>query len=376
MTLLVLGLAAASNPTSASAATNEPAAAFSGNASLPALVFDVDQAWPTGITENDDLTSLDRMLTVIAEFKTRFNVFVIFSPLTAKTNNLRNVLRLAAKRQIPFLLDVYSSDAMAIGKVEIPTNPDADPSHALAISLQGLRELKADPEIGPAFAGLRFMEMLGMNFTVRLCRERATGPNRVNWCDHFARNLPKDDPFKPEIAKPLMDFAKNHGMWVLWSDWKWDDQTRESQNILKQILASGNYKNTVVLTYANNLPGEAARDNDANWRKWKAEYQPLVGKQIKGLGLSDQSWTCAVQLACPVDVLTRWARQALAAGAIALELEPANYFFYLPHAGDIAGYPDAAKWREAGGRPNDRLVLFAKSLGVELGDTEPKPGKQ
>ena len=78
----------------------------------------------------------------------------------------------------------------------------------------------------------------------------------------------------------------------------------------------------VVLGYANNLPLEGARDNFGNWNQWRLRYSPLVGREILGLGLSDQSWTCWDEAACPISVLINWAQRALDSGAIVLEIEP------------------------------------------------------
>ena len=43
--------------------------------------------------------------------------------------------------------------------------------------------------------------------------------------------------FKPvELAKPLLDFAKERGLWVFFSDWKWDQYTAQEQLGLQRLL--------------------------------------------------------------------------------------------------------------------------------------------
>src|ERR1035438_1522960 len=148
-------------------------AAGSSFSQRPALIFDIDQGFPFGITENRDLASLARILAVVEKFRRRFDVYLVFTPLTAKQDNLLAVLRLTAAHRVPFLLDVYSSDAMTVGNVLIPVNSEADPSHATALSLDGLRRLKMDTEIGRYFAGLRFFEVMAADFTVKTCLDRA-----------------------------------------------------------------------------------------------------------------------------------------------------------------------------------------------------------
>jgi hypothetical protein len=337
-----------------------------------ALLFNLDQGFPAGIVETNDLNGLDRILAVLEEIKGKYDVYAIFSPLTAKTNNLHAALRSAAVHRLPFFLDVYTSDAMTIGNILIPANPQADPSHALTLSLDGLRALKADKEIGPYFAGIRIFEVMAEDFTVKTCLAQK-GEKRVDWCDHFQRNVATADVFTRDTAKEVLDFAKGNGMLVFWSDWKWDSQTEVQQKTIVDLLSGGDYRDTVILAYANNLPNEVSRNNDSDWQRWVAKYSPMVGKSVRGIALSDQAWLCDTDIACPLPAVQNWAERAIKAGAMAIQFEPANYFFELAKGTNRVGYPNSPQWREVSGRPSEQLVLLASSLGVDLTRREPTP---
>jgi hypothetical protein len=337
-----------------------------------ALLFNLDQGFPAGIVENDDMNGLDRALTVLEKFKHKYDVYVIFSPLTAKANNLRDELRTAAAHQVPFFLDVYTSDAVTMGNILTPANPQADPSHALTTSVDALRTLKSDREIGPYFAGIRIFEVMAEDFTVKTCLSPKAGAH-VDWCDHFQHNVTTSEIFTRERAKGLLDFAKSNRMLVFWSDWKWDAQTEAQQKIVVDLLSGGDYRDTVILAYANNLPNEIARTDDSNWRAWVSKYSPMVGRAIRAIGLSDQAWLCDANVACPEPVIQSWVERAVQAGAVAIQFEPANYFFELPKGGNQVGYPNSPVWHETSGRPSEQLALLARSLGADLGTAEPAP---
>jgi hypothetical protein len=336
------------------------------------ILFDLDQGFESGIIEQQEVVYLNRMLDVMQKFELDFDVFAVLHPITASSSKLRAVLHRLAEKNIRFVLDVYTSDAMAVGNVRVTANEGADVPHGIAMSLPALQALKQDPQLGPVFAGLRIMEVMSGNFTVNNCRTRREGPSRVNWCDHFIRNLPTDAFFQPDrFARPLLDFAKANGMWVLWSDWKWDAQTTSEQQALRSLVAPEAYRDMLVLGYANNLPGESARFDMSDWERWRVRYQPLVGTQILALALSDQSWTCDNQMGCPVQVLIDWAILALSQGVQILEFEPSWYFFELPRPDDK--HVDKDLYLRIGGRPTDQLAILAAALGVDLVSREPRP---
>lgn len=336
------------------------------------LIFSLDQGFPWGITENLDLNGLDRALDVLNKIGEKHEVYALFSPLTANQDNLRRVLLHTAQHHIHFFLDVYTSDGMSIGGVLTPVNPNADPSHGLTTSVAWLRSLKEDKQIGPYFSGIRLFELLAEDYTVKQCVSREGTANSVNWCDNFKKNIKGVDVLDFNIAKSLLDFAKNEGMQVFWSDWKWDAQTAEQQGLVDRLLRSGDYRNTVVLAYANNLPDEAARTNDSNWQIWRKKYSSQVGKTIAGLGISDQSWVCDSQYACPENVVREWADRAIQSRAAILQFEPVTYFFEFP-LGKDASYPSSAHWQQVAGRPSEQLAMLAKSLGVDLTTSPPGP---
>jgi Ig-like domain from next to BRCA1 gene len=99
----------------------------------------------------------------------------------------------------------------------------------------------------------------------------------------------------------------------------------------------------------------------------------MVGKSVRGIGLSDQAWLCDTDVACPLPVIQNWAERAIKAGAMAIQFEPANYFFELAKGANRVGYPNSSQWREVSGRPSEQLVLLASALGVDFTRREPTP---
>jgi hypothetical protein len=254
---------------------------------------------------------------------------------------------------------------MAIGNIQTPARADADPTHARAISLDGLRKLKSDLTIGPFLDGIRFHEFLGIDYTVKNCILRATGKDKVDWCSHFSRNILDSEIIKPHEIRSFLDFAKQNNMVVFWSEWNWGPRTFGEQKILRTIVKDGSYQNILILSFANNWPNEISMANDEKWQEWVATYKPLVGEQIRGLGLSDQSWTCLDQSACPTNIILKWAQRAIRSGAVAVEFEPANYFFDLPRGAKAPGYPFSQGWPEKAGLPKGSLEALADALGAD-----------
>ncbi len=329
------------------------------------LIFNLDQGMPNGIIENVDLNGLGRALDIVHKFEPRYTVYALYSPLTARIENLKQVLAATASHRTRFILDVYSSDVIAIGNIATRTRADAIPHEGLAISLKGLEQIKRDPFIGPYFAGIRFHEVGAVDYTVKACLDHKSGPNRVNWCDAFQRNLRQGDILAPAKIRPFFEFARRNQMMILWSDWKWDQGTIVQEERLAKLLASGRYRDLLVLQFANNLPDEAARTDGSAWQSWLKRYRPAVGRTVRALGLSDQSWTCANQKNCPSSVIIQWMRRGLKAQATIFSFEPSFYFFQLPEEQHPTGYPNGPRWRSTSGQASPALMVLAKELGVE-----------
>lgn len=354
----LLALMALSMVSSSNGATQEKPKSVS-------LIFNLDQGMPNGIIENLDLGGLDRALDTVQSFETKYKVYALYSPLTARTDRLKRVLAATARHRMRFILDVYSSDVIAIGNIGTRVRADAIPHEGLAISLKALEQIKRDPLIGPYFAGIRFHEVAAVDFTVKACLDSKSGPNRVDWCDHFQRNLRQRNILQPSKIRPFFEFARRHRMMILWSDWKWDQGTTAQEEQLATLLASGRYSDLLVLQFANNLPGEAARTNDSAWQSWLKRYRPAVGHTVHALGLSDQSWTCANQKSCPSSVIIQWMKRGLEGRATIFSFEPSFYYFLLPEEQHPVGYPNAPQWRSTSGKASPALRLLAKELGVE-----------
>jgi hypothetical protein len=325
------------------------------------LLFDVDQGWPSGIIEKNDMDGLDRILGILKKFTNRYDVYAIFSPLTARRETFNGALRRSVAQGVPFVLDVYTSDATALGNTFMEANSGADPKRALTIALDDLKALKSDRDLGPYFKGIRIFEVLAVDFTVSTCAAKP----RVSWCDKFKKNVTTQPIFDRKIAKTLLDFAKENGMFVFWSDWLWDYHTARQQRVLQSLLRRGDYRDTVVLAYANNLPYEESRSDSTGWNRWLKTYEPMR-RVVRGFGMSNQAWTCRTAVACPTQVLLDWVDRATDANVVALQFEPAFYFFELSTDILEEWHPNLAVPADRRGRLTNQMLLIARALGLDL----------
>jgi hypothetical protein len=113
--------------------------------------------------------------------------------------------------------------------------------------------------------------------------------------------------------------------------------------------------------YDNNEPHG---QSEQQFGKWEAHLAKFVSDGAMGLGLSDQSWICfeaggRTDLDCPVEIVISWAKDAIAAGAIAIETEPYWYWWEMPRGGNERNHIIGS-----GARVRATLQAFAKALGV------------
>ncbi len=305
------------------------------------LIFDLDQGFGNGIVVNDDQVALGRVIDALKPLRERYDVYVIVNPMVADRKKLDHVLDTLAAADQPFVFDTYTSDAETLGSCSTQNRP-FDPRHGLTISVDDLAAYKK--RRGKHLAGLRFMEVFAQDFTVRAVK--TTNPEWALPC----WKLPDDAFFQPEIAERYLKFAKEHSMFVQWSDWhwfefaSWDAVQKEHEAKLSELLRK--YPGLVTITYANNEPEEASVQRIKGWEKSVAGF---AKDGAAGYGLSDQSWLSKNDETCPVDDIIRWAKSALAKGCRMIQFEPAWYFFRLPRGTfDVREYTSDPKWADRG----------------------------
>jgi len=335
------------------------------------LVFSIDQTWLNGIVNVRDTVSLQRIINTLKQFQNKYEVYALLNPSNADQTKVFAVLDVLAANGIPFVLDQYSSDSH-----KDTVNSPYDPYHGLALSLDQLKTYKQ--KYGSSFAGIRFMEVFGANFTVLACKLQG-----VDWCKYFNDQLPTDNFYQKSIAETYVKFASDNKMFVLWSDfywsflnnWEFDQNTvKQPQNEqeMKDLMAK--YPGVIVAVFDNNLPEDGARKNNLI-DTWFNNFKPYIQNGAKGFGLSDQNWMCNKDTSgCPAQEMANWATKAFANGATVVQFEPVWYFWNLPEgtidqwvvAGqNPTGYTQDSAWSNRGYVRNN-LVVVGNALGVSV----------
>ena len=121
------------------------------------LVFSVDQGFGNGLVVNRDLVGARRIARTLRTLEPKYDVYALFEPQVANKKKLDAVLDVFVEEEIPFVFDVWSSDAMTLGTTT-PQNAPADGPHGVAISLEDLSQYKH--RYGRHLAGMRIMEVL------------------------------------------------------------------------------------------------------------------------------------------------------------------------------------------------------------------------
>ncbi len=318
------------------------------------LIFSIDQGFGNGIIVNADEVALRRIISALKSLRPHYDVYALFEPQVANKSNLNAALDLCAKHDLPFMFDVYSSDAMTLG-TSTEQNAPADGPHGIAISVEDLARYKK--QYGGYLAGLRMMEVFSQDFTVQAIRTTNPEWKGKGWV------MPPDDFFQPALARPFLEFAKQQGMFVQFSDWhwlrfaEWDNAQKRREDALRQLLHE--FPGIVTVTYANNEPNEASAPRLSNWEEAVA---PFVQAGAKGIGLSNQAWLRRDETQCPVDDILAWAREALDRGCRMIQFEPVWYFFQLPRGSfGTESYVIQDKWRERG-RPTPAFEALCQDL--------------
>ncbi len=330
-----------------------------------ALVFQIDQGFGNGIIQNQDSVGLQRVIDTLKVFQSKYEVYVTLAPRQTDKTKLNWALNLLSQNNIPFVLEVYASDALTLGKDSV--NNPFDVQHGRAMTVGELQQYKN--KYGQSFAGVRGLEIFAENFTVLACQKLG-----VNWCDSFKQNLPADNFYQKTFLEDYIKFAKNNGMFALFSDFYWSvyhpwdfDQNTVKQNQNEQDLKDlvKAYPNTVVVMFANNEPSEESRKKIDTWQ---SVVQPYVQLGAKGFGLSDQSWMCANETTCPSDEIADWAIKAFNKGALVVQTEPVWYWWNFPKGAlgqQSSNYTADSQWINRG-YATSNLQLWASKLGLTL----------
>ena len=367
-----------------------------------ALVFQLDEGWGDGIIQNQDMVALKRILANVKAFRSSFDVYALLPAAAADRTKLTNVLDELKAEGVPFLLEAESSDTIQLNTNA--ANAPYDAAHGFGSSVAQLEALRT--RYGALFAGVRFMEVFGMNQQIVGCKRFG-----ANWCYKFTHVMPEDNFFQKSLIEPYVAFAHRNHMFVLWGDHYWGanyDPKRETYDgrpyfnksarvtpeifdkVMKQPQnerdiqeLAAKYPDVMVAVYDNNDASGGVDNSALKIDTWATRImRPFIAAGgFKGFGLSDQSWLCPERprdshgTECPVNGVIGWAKNALAQGAIVIETEPVWYWFNLP-PGEIAprDYTRESRWADRG-YATDNLRDFAAALGVEL-PPQPAPASR
>ncbi len=328
--------------------------AGSGACARPELIFSLDQGFGNGIVVHDDQVALTRIIAALKPLQSRYEVRVLLNPMVKDRAKLLRVLDTLAARQMPFVLDAWSSDAQTLGSCS-DQNASHDPRHGLTASIEDLLALKK--RYGRWFSGIRFTEVFAQDFTVRAVRSTNPEWGRPCW------KMPEDSFFSESIAEDLLRFARQHGLTVEWSDWHWsrlhpwDEPQKKHEQYLRRLLKQ--YPGIVTVAYANNEPNE---DSVRRLPDWEQTVKPFADDGAAGFGLSCQSWLRRVETETPAEDMIAWTLSALDRGAALVQYEPVWYFFRLPRGTfEVEGYSARPAWVDRG-LPESAFVRLREAL--------------
>lgn len=305
------------------------------------LIFSMDQGWGNGLVVNRDTAAMGRIIAAMKTLQPKYDVHALFNPQIADRKNLDALLDLLAAAEVPFVFDVYTSDAMTLG-TSTKFNAPADGPHGIAISIKDLTAYKE--RYGKHLAGLRIMEVFSQDFTVRAIRTTNPEWKGAGW------QMPADEFFQYRFAEPFLRFARDHKMFVQWSDphWfkfqPWDKPQEAHEKVLRRLL--GEFPGVVIVTYANNEPEGKSLPRLSNWHTAIEEF---VADGASGFGLSNQSWMHKEEWTCPIADIIAWTQAARKLKCPLIQFEPSWYFFAVP-GGSFAqeDYKNDPAWKNAG----------------------------
>lgn len=286
------------------------------------LIFSLDQGFGNGVVIHNDQIAIRRIIKTLNPLTKKYSVYLLLNPHIKNKEYVENTFETLKKYNMPFVLDVYTSDSYTLGS-GADHNAPYDASHALSVSLDYLNAVKE--KYGKLFAGIRFMEVFGQDFTVRCIK--TTNPE---W-GRPTEIIPEDNVFSPERAEMFIKFASENDMFVQWADFHWYNaasydviQKSYEMEVMKLI---SKYPNIITITYNNNEPLE---DSVPKLNTW---HQVVEGFTLNGnasYGLSDQSWIRSDHMSTSSQEIINWAENALKHNCKLIQFEPVWYFFNLP----------------------------------------------
>ncbi len=365
-----------------------PANFTSGLSQRTKLLFSFDQGFGVGAIYANDLVAIDAMAKALKPLQEHYDVFALVNPMIKDKSKLDAALDVLVKNDLPFVLDIYSSDSSALGECV----PYLDPVKGTSISMP-LKSLSAyKQKYKRYFGGLRVMEILAQDGAYYWLR---AGNHALPECDGWINSVPYSDAyvvFKPNVLNEIFDFAVSNNMFVQFADWSWDfdkqdpRQQKYLQDLRNSIARVGGENAPIYLTYDNNAlreregglnafwdPARGQADWDkakrSDWYRWAPGLREMSGLGEKAhIGLSNQSWLCDDEQQCPVENIITWTWGALDQNRAELvQFESAWYFFNLPFPGNPKGpiwqyTRDANYSTQVRGQPRERFLRLKKFL--------------
>lgn len=286
----------------------------------PVLVFSFDQGFVNGVVQQNDTEAIKRMVKVLSPLRKRFNVYALLNPSIKDKSKLETALDMLKAEKLPFFLDVWSSDSFTIGSCAEHMQP-FDVSHGRSLSVKELEQLKK--KYGSSFAGVRIMETLGEDFTIRAVK--TTNPEWAAPC----WKVPPDRFFQASFLEDYLAFAHKHKMTLQFADFHWTafaDWDKPQVPIETEIASLfAKYPNTAIVTYDNNEPNE---DSAKRIELWTKAVEKFKASGAKGFGVSNQSWLRDGEKTDVKEIIA-WTASALKSSDF-VQFESAWYYFKLP----------------------------------------------
>jgi hypothetical protein len=339
------------------------------------LLVNLDQGFSDGLQDlaRKDASRagevLKRMVDALHDARRTFRVWALIDPIQQNRAATLRILDELARAGIPFILDFYSSDVTNLTSVKkdwLDYSPRAsEPVKGVSLSLEGSA---TDPDnlsfyverYGANFAGVRFMERLGMDI-------QAGDPSFPQILgDQIVAQ--RELSFDWGLARRLLSWANRNQRYVVWADqalylpyecyWTADEVGRAAARrdlYIKAERELARQNPYLVPMYDNNegLKRCGVAKNEfqmtprnfrlQSWQlipEWLAAVKggatPLTGRQ--GFGISVQSWTTDSDpllsaATLPPEEMAIWILDALQKGATIVELEPYFYLFAWPQEG-------------------------------------------
>lgn len=322
------------------------------------LIFHIDSGPGSGVgAAGDDLTA-KRISYFLRPLKAKYDVYVLLNPAVLNVDGLVKIMDQLQRSDQQFVLDLVTSDSWTTGSQLAEIARVYDTHHGISISM---REVKSYKErYGKYFAGIRFHEILGADFSVEASRV----PNNdwTKWY-HEHYKLPKDSFFQVKIVEPFIKFARDEGMFIMWSDFHWlgncpwDPLQKAREDKIIGLLRK--YPRVITIAYANNEPND---DSVKRFGTWPSIVSGFRQYGSAGFGLSNQSWIHWDYNNTPIDEMLSWTKSAVDSGATMIQFEPPWYYFDMPqYLRKIEDYTRDPIWRNRG-LPRQNYILMRDYL--------------